>query len=485
MKNPVILLSLLSFLSCGAAPARGPAARGSEPPAEAAPAPSVVAAAPEGTLASVPDVAEKAVKAVVNISTTRTEHIDPRMLPFYNDPFFRQFFGGPGMPRVPTERQERSLGSGVIVRKDGVILTNNHVVGDADEIEVTLHDGRTFEAEVVGTDPKSDVAVVRLKDGPKEDLPVLPFGDSSALRLGETVLAIGDPFGIGQTVTMGIVSATGRANLGIVDYEDFIQTDAAINPGNSGGALVNMKGELVGINTAIFSRSGGYQGIGFAIPSDMARAIMADLLGDGKVDRGFLGVMIQDLDEDLAQAMDLDTTEGVLVGDVTEDSPAAKAGVKRGDVILKFNGKPMKDTHELRMAVAEAGPGTPFTLEVLRDGRHKTLEGTLDRLEDEQPERIADKASALEGLTVGPLDEEARQHYEIPERIRDGVVVRDVEAGSRAARAGLREGDVILEVNRHPVSSVSDFEKEVAHGKGRTLLLVARGGATLFLVLPK
>ena len=281
------------------------------------------------------------------------------------------FFFGPGPEQQ--ERREQGMGSGVIISSDGYVLTNNHVVSDAQEIKVTLYDRREFDAEVVGTDPKSDVAVIRIKAPPK-DLRAISIGDSSRIRLGDVVLAIGNPFGVGQTVTMGIVSAKGRADVGIVDYEDFIQTDAAINPGNSGGALVNMEGQLIGINTAILSRSGGYQGIGFAIPTNMASPIMESLKKYGKVTRGWLGVSIQDVDQELSTAMKLPTSRGVLISDVQPGSPAQKAGLKRGDVVVKIEGRAVETTGNFRNAIALGGSGKKVKLELYRDGKLQTLD---------------------------------------------------------------------------------------------------------------
>ncbi|HUQ08451.1 MAG TPA: Do family serine endopeptidase [Kofleriaceae bacterium] len=323
------------------------------------------------------DVAERVVDSVVNISTTQTVEQGP----FQFDPFFAD----PSSPfyQQPDDRKAQSLGSGVIVSEDGKILTNAHVVRNAESIVVTLHDGTEVEAKVLGSDPKADLAVIKLKDK-ASNLRPLVFADSSKLRLGEVVLAVGNPFGVGQAVTMGIVSATGRASMGIVDYEDFIQTDAAINPGNSGGALVNMRGELVGVNTAILSRSGGYQGIGFAIPTNMVRPIMDALIKDGKVNRGWLGVTLAPLDAK-AQAK-FGVARGVLVAEVGSNTPAEKAGLSAGDVIIALDGAEVRELGKLRNAVAIKGAGKTATLEVSRDGKRKELKVTLGAL-PEQPQR--------------------------------------------------------------------------------------------------
>jgi serine protease Do len=387
---------------------------------------------------------------------------------------------------VPRQRRERSLGSGVIVGKDGTLLTNNHVVEHAEKIKVTLADKREFEAKVIGTDPKSDLAVLRLK-GEIKDIKPISFGDSSRLRLGDVVIAIGNPFGVGQTVTMGIVSAKGRANVGIVDYEDFIQTDAAINPGNSGGALINMAGELVGINTAILSRSGGYQGIGFAIPANMARPIMESLTKHGKVIRGWLGVAIQDLNKDLAKALGLDTTKGVLIADVTDGSPAAKAGLERGDVVVKVRGEAVDSTGRLRNLVATAGKGAKVKVEVFRKGQRKTFEVELGEMPATAGgvAKIDKREGALGGLTVAGLSPALRDKFSIPKRLTHGVVVQNVAQGSPAASAGLHPGDVILELNREAIKSVEQFARLQRSAKGKVLLLIFRNGSTLYLLLSK
>lgn len=434
------------------------------------------------------DVAEKRIISVVNISSTKVikTQQSQQYNPLFNDPFFQHFFGR-GFFNIPRERREKSLGSGVIVSKDGLILTNNHVVENAEEILVTLSDEKEMEAEIVGTDPKSDVAVLKLK-GNFKDIEPIPFGDSTHLRLGEIVLAMGNPFGLDHTVTMGIVSAKGRANVGITDYEDFIQTDAAINPGNSGGALINLKGELVGINTAIISRSGGYQGIGFAIPSNMAQSIMNSLVKYGKVIRGWLGVSIQDLDQNLAKAMGLDQTTGVLVSEVVENSPAQKAGLKRGDVILKLNEKSVNSTGQFRSMIASNGAGTKVTIEYIRDKKKKEKSVELGQL----PDNLADHSifekdfGALSGITIAPLDNEIRNKFQIPDQVNQGVAITSIKDNSPAQMANLRPGDIILEINRHEVNSVDDFKEAYKKSVNEnTLLLIYRNGRAYYLVLKK
>jgi serine protease Do len=446
------------------------------------------------------DVSERSVASVVNISSTRVSRGGPegQINPF--EFFFGPQFGpnGPQGPHGqnpfghgPRERREQSLGSGVIVDASGVILTNNHVIEKTEDIKVTLSDGRSFDATIAGADPSSDIAVLKLKDPPK-DLKPLPVGDSAKLRLGEFVLAIGNPFGLGHSVSLGIVSAKGRANVGITDYEDFIQTDAAINPGNSGGALVNLRGELVGVNSAILSRSGGNQGIGFAIPSNMAKSVMDSLLKNGRVIRGWLGVMIQDVNEDIAEAMKLPVNKGVLVSDVVADGPAKKAGVERGDVVTKVNGEPVDSSGKLRNLIAMSGVAGKAKLEIIRKGETKTIDVTLGEL----PQGMAkggpggggdSGAGGVEagGLALVRLSPPVREKFEIPASVQHGVVVTDVKGDSAAARAGIRPGDVILEANGQRLAEPAQFEKIYSGPESRTVLLVFRQGGTIFVVLKK
>jgi len=372
---------------------------------------------------------------------------------FFGDDFFDRFF----QYRIPEGGfEQRGLGTGVIVREDGYILTNNHVVAGADEVNVTLSDERQLAAEVVGSDEKTDLAVLKVKG---ERLAPANLGDSDAMEVGEWVLAIGSPFGLEQTVTAGIVSAKGRANVGIADYEDFIQTDAAINPGNSGGPLVNLKGEVVGINTAIASRTGGYMGVGFAIPSNMARTIMENIIDNGRVERGWLGAMIQDLSEDLAESFGFDSTDGVLIGDVVPDGPADKAGLRAGDIVTEFNGKPVRKAAQLRNAVASTDPETKADLVIFRDGKRKTLTVTIGLLESQLVSGRGDHQSALDlGMTVQTLMPEIARQAGFDED-QKGVVVTQVEPGSLAARAGIRPGDLIVSVAGSKIADVSDFRE--------------------------
>lgn len=429
---------------------------------------------------SLPDIAERAVQSVVNISTRQSSRQREAMA----DPMLRRFFRMPG----PMPSPGGSMGSGVIVSDDGLVLTNNHVVEHGEKIEVTLSDGRDLPAELVGTDPKTDLAVIRIT-GDLAGLAPMPLGDSDALRLGESVLAIGNPFGLGHTVTLGIVSAKSRAGMGIVDYEDFIQTDAAINPGNSGGALVNMRGELVGINTAILSRTGGYQGVGFAIPIRMARTVMQSLVETGTVSRGWLGVGIQDLEPPLARALRLpDNTDGVLITGVQPGTPAARAGLARGDVVTAIDGTPMRNAGQLRNTIALKG-AVDIELTVLRDGRERSVAVTLGTLaEDGRSAAKPEEGDAVEntrlGLALRPLDRALRERLGVPADA-EGVVVAGVDPGSPADRAGLRPGDVIAEVEQRPVASVRDFERRVDRADDELLLLVRRGAGTLYVALEK
>jgi serine protease Do len=421
---------------------------------------------------------------VVNISSSKVVRT-PNQMPegMQSDPFFQQFFGrGPGRPEVPKNRREQSLGSGVIVSPEGYVLTNNHVVDGATDVKVTLSDKRELKAQIVGTDPKTDVAVLKLEGS---NFPAITLGDSSKVQVGDYALAIGDPFGVGQTVTMGIVSAKGRGNLGIEDYEDFIQTDAPINPGNSGGALVNDRGELVGINTAILSHgSGGNEGIGFAIPVNLARNVMGQILDHGKVTRGYLGVVIQPISPAMAKQLGLSKPQGALVGDVSSKGPAQAAGVQRGDVILSMNGKAVNDSNELRNTVSMMQPGETVKLEVSRNGSTKDISVKLGELplskQDAETQHEGTSKDALEGVSVENLDAETAAQLQLPETTK-GVVVTGIDPASPKAESGLQKGDVIQEVNRQAVHNVAEFEQAMRKAGGSALLLVNRGGTTLFI----
>ena len=425
----------------------------------------------DGVTPTLAPMLQRVVPGVVNIST-RTR-IRAQENPLLQDPFFRQFFGN--IPNTPREREAQSLGSGVIVdAKRGYILTNNHVIAKADEISVTLRDGRQFKAKLVGTDPASDIAVIHIK---ADNLTAVPLGDSAQLRVGDFVVAIGNPFGLGQTVTSGIVSALGRTGLGIEGYEDFIQTDASINPGNSGGALVNLHGELVGINTAIVGPSGGNVGIGFAIPVNMARDVMDQLIKYGEVRRGQLGVYIQDLTPQLAKALGVKQQEGAVVTQVAPDSPAAKAGLKTGDVIVKVDGKAVRSAAELRNTVGLMQIGQTVTMDILRDGKPEQIKARIEKAK--QTKQEAGKINKrLKGAELGNITPDNPQYGSV-----QGVLVLKVERDSPAWDAGLRKGDVIRSVNRQPVRSVAELDAAVKKSSDGLLLNIQRGNGALFLLL--
>jgi serine protease Do len=436
------------------------------------------------------EAAKRAKPAVVAVTTSQT--VTAPMSPFgdMGDDFMRRFFGvEPQGPRgkAPTRKYQRQgLGSGVIVDPAGYVLTNNHVVEEAQEISVHLADGREFKAKVVGTDPPTDIAVIKIK---ADNLPVAQLGDSDKAEVGDWVLAIGSPFGLDQTVTAGIISATGRSNVGITDYEQFLQTDAAINPGNSGGPLVNMRGQVIGVNTAIASRSGGYMGVGFAVPISLAREVMSRIRETGHVTRGWLGVGIQRLTPELAESMKLKADEGVLVSQVMEGGPAEKAGLKVEDVILEFAGKAVKTPSELQNAVAWSAPGTKAGLVILRGGKRQTLKLTIDT-RPEQPESLAAAPGAPAnlkelGIEVSNVTPEAAQQYGY--KAGQGVLITGVEAGGLGATAGLRSGMLIIQVAGHKVTSVAELREAMSKAdvaKGIPMLVRA-GDRQMFVLLKK
>ena len=410
------------------------------------------------------NVAEKVTPSVVTIFTKKVikarpgPKVEDPFEQFFGDDFYRRFFG---IPRQEGDIVQHGLGSGVIVNSDGIILTNNHVVQKTDELKVRLNDGREFEAEVKGTDPATDLAVIKIK---ASNLPTLPIGDSDALRVGEWVLAIGSPLSpnLAHTVTAGIVSAKGRSGVGLSNYEDYIQTDAAINPGNSGGALVNLKGELVGINSAIATRTGGNMGIGFAIPSKLAKKVMNDILKNGKVIRGWIGVRIQDVNPPLAKSYGLEKPEGAIVSSVTPGSPGRKAGLKEGDVVLTLNGKKVKNSSDLALRVSSTDPGTTVTLGIYRDGKKKSVKVKLGQMPANQ-NKLAAKAvepAANLGLSVENITPDIRRELDLDRSIK-GVIISRVRRGSLADDEGLRRGDIILKVNGKTVSNVEKFRKEM------------------------
>ncbi len=476
------LLAIPGLFSCGDSDRRGGFRFPGRPDSTRIALPDFLGDDGEYTIS---DVAERSVESVVNVSSTREIQAPGGGFPF-DDPLFRRFFG-PGAPTQP--REQRGVGSGVIVSEDGLVLTNNHVVENADQIIVTTPQGRSFQVEVIGTDPPTDVAVLRLK-GDIEGIRPIPIGSSANLRLGEVVLAVGNPFGLDHTVTMGIVSAKGRANVGIVDLEDFIQTDAAINPGNSGGALVNMRGELVGINTAIASGTGGYQGVGFAIPSDMARTVMESILKTGRFERGYLGVNIQTVTQELAESLNIPDGRGVVISGVAEGSPANRAGLRQYDVIMAVDGQDVTTAAELRNIIALRGPGQEVELTIQRDGTERSVLVTLGETPSQQQEsppqapRGQDGEPSALGLTLRPLDAGARRQYNIPASV-NGVVVTGVQPDSRAADIGFRAGDIIMEVNRGAVGSVNEFRSRYRQAGNRVPLLVYRDGGTFLVIISK
>lgn len=433
-------------------------------------------------------IAQAVTPAVANIRTTQI--IKVQQSPFFMDPFFRQFFGdmfGPQMG-IPREQREHALGSGVIVSPEGYIVTNNHVIARASEIEVMLSDKRVFKAKLVGADPRSDIAVVKIEG---KNLPTVPWGDSSTLRVGAVVMAFGNPFGLNFTVTRGSVSAVGRSGLGIEQYEDFIQTDAAINHGNSGGPLINVRGQVVGINTAILSPNqgpggqGGWTGVGFAIPSNLVKNTMESLIKTGKVARGYLGLNAGDLNPALARQFKVPDLSGVLINQVEPGGPAEKGGLRQGDVIRTLNGQTIDGSDRFRALVAGASPGSETTLGILRDGQPHTLKVTLG----EQPDGAAGGAtgrpssdSTLRGITAQELTPSIRDQLGLSPQTR-GVVISDLEQDSPAAQQGLQPGDVIESINRQPVRSLADFDRQAAGATGDALLRVNRQGASAFVVI--
>ena len=433
-------------------------------------------------------IANTVTPAIVAIQSTHV--IKVQQSPFMMDPWLRQFFGNM-FPQVPREQRERALGSGVIVSSDGYIVTNNHVVAKATEIQVELSNKRTFKGKVVGADPQTDVAVIKID---ATGLPTVPFGNSDELKVGDIVMAFGSPFEQYFSVTRGSVSALGRSSNeieGREGIENFIQTDAAINPGNSGGALVNVHGQVVGINTAILSGNsgpggeGGFVGIGFAIPSNMAKHVMEDLIKTGKVSRGYMGVGIRTLDEDFAKQFKVPDTAGALVEDVSPGGPAEKAGIKNGDVIRKLNGQPVEDSGQLTALITSLNPGTEVTLEILRDGQPMTLKVTLA----ERPADLSVRAGGgsvregtLRGMAVQNLTPALRDQLGLPANVT-GVVIAELDPNSPAAHKGLEAGDVIEGINRHPVRNVADFTRLAADAKGDVLLRINRQGNGYFVVI--
>ena len=454
-----------------------------------------------GTTSTIADVAEETIDSIVNVAVSSRVQVQQGS-PFLEDPF-RWFFGpNPDQQQAPQQQQpqerlQQGLGSGVIVNREGVIITNNHVVEDADKVTVTLHDGREFDAEVLGTDPETDVAVIKLT-GNVTGLKPIRLGDSDVLRLGDVVLAIGNPFGLSGTVTMGIVSAKGRGTrdiqLGNISFADFIQTDAAINPGNSGGALINLKGELVGLNTAIASQTGNYAGVGFAIPVNMVRPVMDQLLATGKVVRGYLGVRIDNFTKEMAEAEDLDIDEGALVVEVTPGTPAQEAGMQNGDVITAVNGQHVATSTDLMNTIAAMKPDTTVRLSIIRDKRESTVNVTLGERPgvDEMASaagpggpRGQGRSNTVDGLGVANIDRNTRQQYQIPTDIT-GVLVTSVQPGSSADEAGITVGTVIRGVGLdNMIDSVSAFRDAYNEAGDRVLLYIWQQGGHRYVTISK
>ena len=416
--------------------------------------------------------------AVVNISSRKIAKGDGNTNEDLFSPFSDQ----------PRTWSEQDLGSGVIVSPDGYIITNNHVIAESEDIQVTLLDKRTFRGEVIGTDPKTDLAVLKIS---AKDLPVIKWGDSDRLEPGDFAVAIGNPFSLSHTATMGIISAVGRANVGIADYEDFIQTDAAINPGNSGGPLVDEDGEVIGINTAIFSKSGGYQGIGCAGPSNMARLIMDQLISNGRVVRGWLGVTMQELPPDIAGKFDVAKPDGVLVSDTNAGGPAYRAGLKRGDIILEFNGKPVNDPAAFKNMVAQSSPGMAVSLGIVRNGQRFRIKAGIGEYPSEpvkaerRHQASYERRNAFAGLSVMDLTRDIARQLGLPQDEK-GVVVADVDEMSAASDSGLKRGDVIEEIDKRPVKSLSEFNRLVSRvqaSENTVLLLVSRAGKRFYTAL--
>ncbi len=440
--------------------------------------------------ADIPAIVERAVPAIVNIQNKRVTRVSQQVPPIFQDPFFRRFFGDQIPQSAPRERIERSLGSGIIVSDDGYILTNNHVIANATELIVNLPDNREFNARVVGTDTRTEVAVIKID---AKDLPYVRLGDSAKLRLGETVLAIGYPFGVGQSVTQGIVSALGRnvaENRGV--FVDFIQTDAAINPGNSGGALINARGELVGINTMIYSNTGSYAGLGFAIPVNLAREVMDQIMEHGRVVRGYLGVDMDNLTADKAEFYGFDKGEGAIITTVVPDSPAEKAGLRVDDVVTAVNGTPVKGENDLRTIVSAIQPGGKAAIELVRDGKPMKLTATVaarpeeptgESAQEEPGEKATPELELLNGLGLEELNRYYRSELQIPPDVQ-GILVTEVDPNSPGGDVGLRGGDVILRVNKKPTRNIREFNAVIKGVRGERLLLtIYRQGSVENVVL--
>ena len=481
MKRAVLIVfALTAMVSCN----RTYSTHASSEP-RTAPAGTVTASGP---LISYADVVDRVAPAVVTIRSSRRVRA-PEQFPFFDDPFFRQMFGG-AMPRQRGGGGaiEHALGSGVIVRNDGYVLTNHHVVDGAEDIKVDLSTGKTYSAKLVGSDAASDLAVLRINTG---GLPVLELGDSDKVRVGDVCLAVGNPLGVGESVTNGIISAKGRqTGVSTGSFQDFLQTDAPINQGNSGGALVDTRGELIGINSQIISSTGGSVGIGFAIPSNMAKNVMDQLITKGKVQRSMLGVEVQTMTSDLAQGFGLQDQRGVVVTSVTPGSPAAGAGLQTGDVIQKLNGKEITDANTLRNEVAGMQPGTDVTLSIVRNGNPQDVRARLSELKPQSEQTSsADReapgsAQGKLGISAEPMTPDLASQIGVPQNTK-GLVVANVDPSGPAAKAGIQAGDVIQEINRQKVASAADIRSALAKsGNHAPVLLINRGGQSVFVPVP-
>jgi len=440
------------------------------------------------------EVAKKAIPAVVFIEVEKTIKsggpVEDPFFDFFGDEFFRRFFEGRGYGFQPRQYKQSGQGSGFLISKDGYILTNNHVAGDADKITVKFKDGRKLQAKLIGTDPKSEIALIKVEG---DNFPFIELGDSSQLEIGEWVIAIGNPFGLAETLTVGVVSAVGRSNIGITDYEDFIQTDAAINPGNSGGPLLDIEGKAVGINTAIYTRSGGYMGIGFAVPINMAKSIISQLKEKGSVTRGFLGVQLnpQDVDEDMAKSFGMDEAGGVLVAEVIPGSAAEKAGLQSGDIIVEMNGEKVRDNKSFRNTIAMMVPGTKVKFTVFREGKRITINAVIGKMDGETETAASDEKEdegskvAKIGVKVRDITPEIAMRFGYKEKDAEGVFIEEVMPGSPAENAMLRPGMLIISVNRTPVKNVGQFNKAIKEAVrgGRILLKVRNPQASWFVVV--
>lgn len=440
--------------------------------------PNRVAPSENDVILSFHDSIKDVKKSVVNISSSKNVTQDSRIPDMFNDPFFKEFFGF-NFNTPPKKRKSSSLGSGVIISKDGYIVTNNHVVENADEIMVSLpNNDKEFKAKVIGLDPKTDLAVIKID---AKNLNAVFFGNSSNLTEGDVVFAIGNPFGVGSSVTQGIISALNKSNIGINQYENFIQTDASINPGNSGGALVDSRGALIGINSAILSRSGGNNGIGFAIPSNMVKEVAKSLIEDGKIDRGYIGVMIGNLTNEQKELYK--NKEGALISMVEKDMPAEKAGLQRGDLVIEINEKTIKNANDLKNLIGSMAPGEKIEVKFERQGKIKTTKVKLSQMESNSSQNTQSSDEFIEGLSLQNLTDDLRYRYRLP-RDLSGVLVSNVKPDSKADKFGFAKGDVVIQIAQKIIKNLDDFKDALKDSKGKkTLVWVNRGGIPQGLVI--